>query len=153
MNFGTLVNEFKKGKEKVKKRFNGMSTSDFFPAVDESFREAFTMPPSGSDIQNNKMLSLKDPQPPLPSTYTEEVNHKTTLYSIRDIKNYDSYIFSSLYNYGLAQVDFGFGTPLRVNPGALLSNNNIMLVDECGGKGMEALVALDEGVDVRFREQ
>nr|XP_017252161.1 PREDICTED: acylsugar acyltransferase 3-like [Daucus carota subsp. sativus] len=65
-------------------------------------------------------------------------------------KNYNIYICSSLCNFPLNKVDFGWGKPVKVSLAEGGCTNNFLLMDTPGGDGIEAMVCLDEETMSRF---
>lgn len=65
-------------------------------------------------------------------------------------KNYKIYICSSLCNFPLNKVDFGWGKPIKVSLADGGCPNNFVLMDTPAGDGIEAMVCLDEETMSRF---
>ncbi|KAM7497854.1 hypothetical protein LguiA_022268 [Lonicera macranthoides] len=64
--------------------------------------------------------------------------------------NYKMYFCSSLCNFDMYKVDFGWGNPVRVTLSDPLFNNSIIFTDTPSGDGIEAQVSLDEQEMVAF---
>lgn len=90
------------------------------------------------ELKNMDMSSMDDAKI-LASTAMEYIS-----------KNYTIYICSSLCNFPLNKVDFGWGKPIKVSLADGGCPNNFVLMDSPGGDGIEAMVCLDEETMSRF---
>lgn len=73
--------------------------------------------------------------------------------AVEDIgKNYKMYVCSSLCNFPLNKVDFGWGKPIKMSFGdGGISSNVFYLMDTPSGDGIEATVSLGEQEMARFQ--
>ncbi|KAG9136456.1 hypothetical protein Leryth_025193 [Lithospermum erythrorhizon] len=67
-------------------------------------------------------------------------------------QDFDIYAFSSICNFGLHQVDFGWGKPVAMNLAASPQNRFVGLVDDHHGTGIEVAVTLDENFMTIFEK-
>ncbi|XP_071729367.1 stemmadenine O-acetyltransferase-like [Rutidosis leptorrhynchoides] len=61
-------------------------------------------------------------------------------------------LISSCCEFPFYETDFGFGKPVWVTPGTTPVKNNTVLMDDAGGKGVEAYIFMDKEDIPRFEE-